>query len=342
MWSPECAAPRLACMKTTMRSDLTTIELLESFWKIHWDSYSPTLPPDETWPPDRDGGEPARRSGFGDRHHRRIETPERAWHRAARRDVSRGMGRPIPARLLLTGTRARGNVWKSPDSAELVEAATWIRSHSKPARDITQRRSRSASAPTWVAPPTAPAGATGPISRRSSTGRIISGHLEEGFLTGLPSIARKLDAERIDPELEYPMKDRCGPSPTPAESSRASGSRSPCCSARSGPCASGNSSPCAAAPSAAWCTKGCGSPSTVRSGGIRGDTRTMARQRRTLPLRREDRPDQRDGGAVTSPTRVALEILEYVDSRIARSAPLSELLWSPHEHDTPSGRRGTE
>jgi hypothetical protein len=29
-------------MKTTMRSDITTIELLESFWKIHWDSYTPT------------------------------------------------------------------------------------------------------------------------------------------------------------------------------------------------------------------------------------------------------------------------------------------------------------
>lgn len=110
------------------------------------------------------------------------------------------MGRPLPARLLLTGTRTqRGNVWNFPDSAELLEAATWIRSHSKPARDITHEdlvRLR------------AFMGGTAYRTRRSNSAHIekvihwgiISGYLEEGFLAGLPSIARKLDAERIDPE----------------------------------------------------------------------------------------------------------------------------------------------
>ena len=186
-------------MKTTMRSDITTIELLESFWKIHWDSYSP-------------GSRLARRgrlivmaaSLLDDR----VSAP--GIIAELKRQNVRGNQRPDAASLeawvarylldcFLPAPEHSGNVWKSPDSAELIEAATWIRSHSKPARDITHEdlvRLR------------AFMGGTAYRTRRSYSAHIekvihwgiISGYLDEGFLAGLPSIARKLDAERIDPE----------------------------------------------------------------------------------------------------------------------------------------------
>jgi hypothetical protein len=186
-------------MKTTMRSDLTTIELLESFWKIHWDSYSP-------------GSRLARRgrlivmaaSLLDDR----VSAP--GIIAELKRQNVRGNQRPDATTLeawiarylldcFLPAPDHSGNVWKSPDSAELLEAATWIRSHSKPARDITHEdlvRLR------------AFMGGNAYRTRRSYSAHIekvihwgiISGYLDEGFLNGLPSIARKLDAERIDPE----------------------------------------------------------------------------------------------------------------------------------------------
>jgi integrase len=186
-------------MKTTMRSELTTIELLESFWKIHWDSYSP-------------GSRLARRgrlivmaaSVLDDR----VSAP--GIIAELKRQNVRGNQRPDATTLeawvarylldcFLPAPEHSGNVWKSPDSAELLEAATWIRSHSKRARDITHED---------LVRVRAFMGGTAYRTRRSYSAHIekvihwgiISGYLDEGFLAGLPSIARKLDPERIDPE----------------------------------------------------------------------------------------------------------------------------------------------
>ena len=149
----------------------------------------PELSPDEAWPPGRDGGDPARRSGVGARNHRRTETPERAWLSSGQ--TQRSLEAWVARYLLdcfLPAPEHTGNVWKSPDSAELIEAATWIRSHSKPARDITHEdlvRLR------------AFMGGTAYRTRRSYWAHIekvihwaiISGYLEQGFLTGLPPIS---------------------------------------------------------------------------------------------------------------------------------------------------------
>jgi len=186
-------------MKTTMRNDLTTIELLESFWKIHWDSYSPssrltrrgrlvvmaaTLLDDRVSAPGIIA-ELKRQNVWGN------ERPDAASLEAW---VARYL-----LDCFLPAPEHTGNVWKSPDTAELIEAATWIRTHSKPARDITHEdlvRLR------------AYMGGTAYRTRRSYWAHIekvihwaiTSGYLDEGFLTGLPPIARQRDAERIDPE----------------------------------------------------------------------------------------------------------------------------------------------
>ena len=302
-------------MKTTMRKDVTTVELLESFWKIHWDSYSPTSRTT------RRGRLVVMAASLLDD---RVSAP--GIIAELKRQNVRGTERPDATSLeawvarylldcFLPAPEHSSNVWKSPDSAELLEAATWIRSHSKPAREITHEdlvRFR------------AYMGGTAYHTLRSYWAHIekvihwaiISGYLDER-LPGRPAADRAPTGRRANrPGPSTQREDRCGPSPTPAGSSRASGSKSLCCSAPSGLCASAKSSPCGAGTSDAWCTRGCGSPSTVRSGDIRGGTRTTARRRRTLPLRREDRPASAGRRRCYVPKRVALEILEYVDSRM--------------------------
>jgi hypothetical protein len=186
-------------MKTTMRSDLTTVELLESFWKIHWDSYSPTSRLT------RRGRLIVMATSLLDD---RVSAPgiiaelkrQNVW--GSERPDATSLEAWVARYLLdcfLPAPEHSGNVWKSPDSAELLEAATWIRTHSKPARDITHEdlvRLR------------AYMGGTAYRTRRSYWAHIekvihwaiTSGYLEQDFLTGLPPIARQLDIERIDPE----------------------------------------------------------------------------------------------------------------------------------------------
>jgi integrase len=185
-------------MKTTTHGNTTTIELLESFWKIHWDSYSPT-------------SRVARRARLvvmaATLLDDRVSAP-RIIAELKRQNV-RGYERPDASSLeawvarylldcFLPAPEHSGNVWKSPDSAELIEAATWIRSHSRLVRNITHEdlvRLR------------AYMGGNSHHTRRSYWAHIekvihwamISGYLEQDFLIGLPPVAHQLEAERVDP-----------------------------------------------------------------------------------------------------------------------------------------------
>ena len=86
---------------------------------------------------------------------------------------------------------------------------------------------------------------------------ISSGYLEEDFLTGLPPIARKLDAERIDPE-RVPDEEQVWDIANAGGELEGDGFKVAVLLGAFGAMRSARSLLCAAAPFAASCTKDCG------------------------------------------------------------------------------------
>ena len=90
--------------------------------------------------------------------------------------------------------------WPTPHSPELVAAGQWIREHSKPARQITGEdlirfraqmggRTYQTLRTYWA------------FIEKVIHWAVVMGHVKRDPLIGLPPITRELDAERVDPDL---------------------------------------------------------------------------------------------------------------------------------------------
>jgi len=193
-------------MNPTTRPNISVMELLESFWKIHWDSYTPT-------------SRSTRRGRLVIMAAVLLDDPAAASAVVAevkRQNVKYGSERPESASLetwvarylldcYLPAPEYTGSVWKEPDSPELVHAAAWVRDHSKPARRVTGEdlirlralmggRTYHSRRTYWA------------FMEKVIHWALISGHLKHDPTIGLPPVARKLDAERVDPD-RVPSED---------------------------------------------------------------------------------------------------------------------------------------
>jgi integrase len=187
-------------MSTLLRTDVTTVELLESFWLIHWDSYTPT-------------SRSTRRGRLVVMAATMLDDPMAAKNVLAevnRQNVKYGAARPDAktveawaARYLLDfflpAPEHTGVMRNEPSSAEIIEAAAWIRTHSKPARSITDED--------LIRLRTYMGGQTYHTHRsywafieKVIHWAIIAGHLQHDPTLGLPPIKRRLDEERVDPD----------------------------------------------------------------------------------------------------------------------------------------------
>ena len=188
-------------MRITTPKDITTIELLESFWTIHWDSYTPT-----TRTTRRGRLVVMAASLLDDRVSAKAIVAE-----LKRQNVKYGTERPAAksheawvARYLLDyflpAPEHASFSWPTSHSPEVVAAGRWIREHSKPARQITGEdlvrfraqmggRTYQTLRTYWA------------FIEKVIHWAVVTGHLQSDPLVGLPAITRQLDAERIDPDL---------------------------------------------------------------------------------------------------------------------------------------------
>jgi len=188
------------CMSTPTRTNVTTIELLESFWTIHWDSYTPT-------------SRAMRRGRLVVMVATLLDDPAAARSVLAevkRQNVKYGSERPDATTLeawvarylldyFLPAPEHTGVVWSEASTAETIEATAWIRAHSKPVRSVTGedliRLRAYMGGQTYHTQRTYWA-----FIEKVIHWAIISGYLKHDPTIGLPPIKRRLDAERVDPD----------------------------------------------------------------------------------------------------------------------------------------------
>lgn len=185
-------------MNTTRTGNLTTIQLLESFWNIHWASYSPSH-------------RTKMRGRLVVMAASLLDDPAdgtRIVRRLREQNVKNGVRRPeagspdslvarylldyfLPAPDYLRDTTAQR------ESPELVQAAAWVNAHSKPAIDITRED---------LVKLRADLGGQTYHTRRTYWATIetvirwalLVGQLERDPSIGIPKLRRDLHADRVD------------------------------------------------------------------------------------------------------------------------------------------------